>query len=146
MAQNDNLTPQVQKAIEQQEARLRRYSKEDRSWWLETLRTHYHPNIKGLPDYGIGSLKPETEAYCRNLCERNGFCYEDFKEQYATRIQVIQARERNSISTALRAKGVCPINRLDESFTSYIQGGVDIKREMRNERALRIQQEFAGVK
>ena len=146
MAQNDNLTPQVQQAINENETAFKLALEENRAWWLEKLRKHYHPNIQGLPDYGLASLKPETESYCRALCEKHGFCYEHFKEQYATRTQVIQPRERNPISSKLREKGVCPINRLDESFTAYIQGGVSIKLQLRNERADQIKQAFGGVK
>ncbi|MBI1331471.1 MAG: hypothetical protein GC165_01180 [Armatimonadetes bacterium] len=99
--------------------------------FLADWRAVFHPNIKGLPDYGLGSLSPDVEDYCRRLCEANGMNYQHLKDRFGVETQVISSRDRNPINSHLLEKGVVPINRLDEFFVGYFRGALKMAVETR---------------
>lgn len=92
--------------------------------YLAHHRKMAHPNIQGLSDYGISSLSPDIEDYCKRLCEANGMCYERIRDAFEVGTQVIGARQTNPINIELIERGVMPINDLDLVFRAYIRSYV----------------------
>lgn len=141
MRRLEHLTPEAHAAIarserayQEQMAEFHQVEPDHQSWWLQTLRSHYRPNIEGLPDYGLANLNPNSEKYCRALCERHGVSYERVRDNFVASSQVIQSRRPNPISDHLRGNGLIPLNVLDEAYVSYCQGAVLMALELKSQR------------
>lgn len=132
---------EIQQAIKADADARRAWKEVNKTVRLEDSR-NLHPNIEGLPDYGIDNLTPDTEEYCRSLCERFNVDYEYVKAKYAVTTQVIPHRKTSKLSMELLSKGVVSINDLNLSFKAYVQGNVQMHHELEKEHAERVRHEL----
>lgn len=97
------------------------------------------PVIEGLPDYGLSGLSPKMDARCSELCRENGLDYDHVRAEFLATCQVIQARDKNPITTALAFRGLIPSNHLDRAFHAFcsatVNGSIRIRERLRTEAA-----------